>query len=296
VPKEMKYFTSKEVSNILGVHVSSIKRWTDDGKLECIKTAGGHRKFLPEHLSDFLEQNEKKMQKANLFPIEKESDLETSYHIIKGDYQYLSDQIYELALEQNRERIQKILNGLYLGQHPLHRIYDKVITPTLHRIGNKWESQELSIVEEHFASQTIRDSLIRLQGSINVPSEKRGTAFCLNFSSELHDIAIKMVDHILEEHGYEVLFSGQITPLFNIEHIFNKIHIDRVYVSSTYIQDINMIQFEISYLFDQCQKHGAELYVGGAGFDRLDTDHPAIHSRLHTFEDVAATCQDDLSD
>ena len=288
----MKYFSSEEVSNILGVHVSSIKRWTDDGKLECIKTAGGHRKFLPEHLADFLDQNEKKIQKANLFPIEDESDLETSYHIIKGDYEYLSDQIFQLALEHNREKIQKILNGLYLGQHPLHKIYDKVMTPALHHIGHHWEKGNLSVVEEHFASQTIRDSLIRLQGSIKIPSEKRGTAFCLNFSSELHDIAIKMVDHILEEHGYDVLFSGQVTPLFNIDQIFAKVDVDRVYVSSTYIQDINMVQFEINYLYEQCQKNDIRLYVGGTGFDRLGTDHPAIHARLSTFEDVAATCEE----
>ncbi|MCF7805400.1 MAG: helix-turn-helix domain-containing protein [Candidatus Marinimicrobia bacterium] len=290
---EMKYFTSEEVSNILGVHVSSIKRWTDDGKLECIRTAGGHRKFLPEHLADFLERNEEKIQKANLFPIETESDLETSYHIIKGDYEYLSGQILDLALDKNREKIQKILNGLYLGQHPLHRIYDKVLTPALHEIGHLWENDQLSVIGEHFASQTIRDSIIRLQGSIKIPPQKKGTAFCLNFSSELHDIAIKMVDHILEEHGYRVLFSGQITPLFNIEKIFSEVNIDRLYVSSTYIQDINMIQFEINYLYEQCQKYDIRLYVGGDGFDRLGVDHPAIHSRLFTFEDVAETCRED---
>ena len=65
----IQYFNSEEAAKILGVNVSTIKRWTDEGKLECIKTAGGHRKFLMEHMASFLDQNKKKTEKVNLFPI-----------------------------------------------------------------------------------------------------------------------------------------------------------------------------------------------------------------------------------
>jgi photoactive yellow protein len=32
--------------DLLGVGTTSIKRWADDGTLPCVKTAGGHRRFL----------------------------------------------------------------------------------------------------------------------------------------------------------------------------------------------------------------------------------------------------------
>ena len=73
--KEMQYYNSQEAAKILGVNVSTIKRWTDDGKLKCIKTAGGHRKFIMKQLSEFLEKNRKKTSKINLFPLENETDL-----------------------------------------------------------------------------------------------------------------------------------------------------------------------------------------------------------------------------
>ena len=58
--KDIEYYNSQEAARILGVNVSTIKRWTDDGQLECIRTAGGHRKFIMSQLSKFLEANRNK--------------------------------------------------------------------------------------------------------------------------------------------------------------------------------------------------------------------------------------------
>ena len=37
-------YNSNQVAELIGVNVSTIKRWTDTGKLNCIKSAGGHQK------------------------------------------------------------------------------------------------------------------------------------------------------------------------------------------------------------------------------------------------------------
>ncbi len=66
---EIQYYNSDEAAKILGVNVSTIKRWTEEGRLSCIKTAGGHRKFLMEHLAAFLETNKKKTEKLNCSPL-----------------------------------------------------------------------------------------------------------------------------------------------------------------------------------------------------------------------------------
>jgi excisionase family DNA binding protein len=283
---EIQTYNSVEAAQILGVNVSTIKRWTDEGKLECIKTVGGHRKFLMEHLSSFLEKNKKKTSKVNLFPLENKSDLQISHHIMKGDFDYLVDYVQEHALACNRGRVQKVLNGLYLGQYPLHVIYDQLVTPVLHHLGSLWSEEKISVIEEHFASQTLRDSVIRLQGIIRIPAKKVGKAICLNFSSELHDIALKMVDHILEARGYKVLFSGQITPIINIEHVFESIQPQRVYVSSTIVEDRASVQEEFDEICNVAEAHGAKVFVGGAGFDALEIKRPELVTRLMTFEEV----------
>ncbi len=39
-------FTPKEAAKILGVHVSSLRRWENEGKLRAIRTPGGQRRFV----------------------------------------------------------------------------------------------------------------------------------------------------------------------------------------------------------------------------------------------------------
>lgn len=283
---KVQYFNSQEAARILGVNVSSIKRWTEEGRLECVKTAGGHRKFFLEHLANFLEQYKKKTTRINLFPLEDTTDLEISFHILKGNFDFLSEYLVSESLNSNRERVQQVLNGLYLGQYPLYKIYDHLVTPAMARIGALFQQDKITIIEEHFATQTIRDSVIRLQGIIRIPREKTGTAICLNLSTELHDLALKMIDHLLEVRGFRVLFSGQITPVLNFEQIFSKYNPIRVYISSSMVSDIFASQAELDYISKLCQKYQTELYVGGRGLEKLKLTIPGVGRQLYTFQEI----------
>jgi MerR family transcriptional regulator, light-induced transcriptional regulator len=282
----IKYFNSEDAAKILGVNVSTIKRWTEGGDLECIKTAGGHRKFLMAHLADFVEKNKKKSSRINLFPLENEQDIEVGYYIMKGDFHFLNRYILEQAMLSNREQVQQVFNGLYMGQFPLHQIYDLLVTPVLHQIGFLWEENQITITEEHLASQTIRDGIMRLQGIIRIPSEKIGKVLCITPSKELHDIPLKMVDHVLEARGYRIYYSGQLTPIAKIDQIFDKIKPDRLYISCTFVNDVHETQEEINELFRISGVYGTRVYVGGRGFDLLLHHNPVVEKRGYTFEEV----------
>jgi len=284
--KKILYYNSQEAAKILGVNVSTIKRWTDEGKLECIRSAGGHRKFIVSQLSNFLEKNRKKTSKVNLFPIENDTDLLISNHILKGNFSHLIEYVQKQAINCNRNKVQKVLNGLYLAQYPLHIIYDRILTPILHNIGMHWMNGKLDIIKEHLATSTLRDCIIRLHGIISLPPATKGKALCINMASELHDIALKMVDHILEVRGFKVLNSGQNTPIINFEKILNAYKTDRLYVSSSFISDRDALQNEFDLTCDSASKFNIDVYVGGNGFDILNFNHPNVVKRLFSFEEV----------
>jgi len=288
---EVVFFNTEEAAKILGVNISTIKRWTDSGKLDCVKTPGGHRKFEMQHLARFLDHNKKLKAGVNHFAVEREEDLHLSVWVMKHNYEALREYIRSQALLCNRHRVADVLKSLILAQYALHDIYDHLITGVLHEVGELWEKGIISVTEEHFASQTIRDCLIRLQGMIKPGGRRRGLVMCMNLHRDLHDTALKMVDHVLESNGFKVLYSGQQTPQMNIRKIFESYGPKRLYISSTYVDDKKESQAEFDALCDAAHDYSVDVYVGGSGFDLLDYKHKAVVERLHSFYDVYQSCE-----
>jgi excisionase family DNA binding protein len=44
-----------QASRLLGVHPTTLRRWADEGEIRCLRTPGGHRRFLAEDLQAFLD-------------------------------------------------------------------------------------------------------------------------------------------------------------------------------------------------------------------------------------------------
>ncbi len=50
----MKLITTREAAARLGVGTTTIKRWSDEGVLACVRTAGGHRRYREEDVATML--------------------------------------------------------------------------------------------------------------------------------------------------------------------------------------------------------------------------------------------------
>ena len=155
----MKYLNSKEVAMIMGVHVSTVKRWTDTGKLPCYQTPGGHRKFILSHINEFLAMNKKKSKKVNVVELEGIKDRKLIQNIDHGEYGKLLPGFLKQALNADGKRLKTTLMGLYIKQYILHEIYDALVMPVLKSIGDMWVNNDISIAEEHLATNTIRNAV-----------------------------------------------------------------------------------------------------------------------------------------
>lgn len=282
----MVYYNTEEAARILGVNVSTIKRWSSAGKLKCIRTAGGHRKFEMQHLTDFVENNRSKTAKVTTLDIEGLNSSQVSEWILKVEYDKLEKYLLTQAVKCNKRYIVEILKGLALSKRPLYEVYDLLLTPVLHNLGNMWAEGQLSVTEEHFASQTLKDAIIRMQGLLAAPEKKLGIVMAMNLCNEMHDIVLKMVDHILEQKGYKVLYSGQLTPQIHLENIFADYAPKRLYISSTFIENKENTQQEFKNICSLAERYNVQVFVGGRGFDIISYNFPAVVQRLLTFRDV----------
>ena len=56
------WFSIKEASRLLGVHIGTVREWADAGVLASYRTPGGHRRFTAFDLQNFLKQQQRRHQ------------------------------------------------------------------------------------------------------------------------------------------------------------------------------------------------------------------------------------------
>ena len=284
----MKYLNSKEVAMIMGVHVSTVKRWTDAGKLPCYQTPGGHRKFILGHINEFLAKNKKKSKKVNVVELEGINDRNLIQNIDHGEYKKLRPVFLEQALNADGDRLKTTLTGLYMKQYFLHEIYDALVLPVMKLIGDMWANNDISIAEEHLATNTIRNAVNSLGETLERKDYKDNSySLCLALSGDEHDLPLIMTKQILEAHGIPVINCGCNTPANSIKKLVKKFQPDKIIVSLTYIEDKQLARKELNQLFNIVSNHHVTIYVGGSNFSYLSETQYNKAKILHSMSDVS---------
>ena len=283
----MKYLNSKEVAMIMGVHVSTVKRWTDAGKLPCYQTPGGHRKFILRHINKFLAKNKKKSKKVNIIELEGIKDRKLIQNIDHGEYEKLLPVFIKQALNADGNRLKTTLTGLYMKQYLLHDIYDALVMPVLESIGDMWANNDISVAEEHLASNTIRNAVHALGETLERKDYKdKSYTLSLALSGDEHDLPLIMTKQILEIKGIPVINCGRNTPANSIKRLLKKFQPDKIIVSLTYIENKKLAKQELDDLLKIASKTHAKIYVGGAGIQYINGQQLKNVQLLHSMSDV----------
>ena len=284
----MKYLNSKEVAMIMGVHVSTVKRWTDAGNLPCYQTPGGHRKFILSHINEFLAKNKKKSNKVNVLELKGVKDRKLIQNIDHGEYIKLVPVFTKHALNADGNRLKTTLAGLYMKQYLLHEIYDALVMPVLKSIGDMWANNDISIAEEHVATNTIRNAVYALGETLHRKNYKdHSYTLSLALSGDEHDLPLIMTKQILEINGIPVINCGGNTPAKSIKRLLNKFQPDKIIVSLTYCEDKNLANQQLDDLVKITSKNHAKIYMGGAGIHYIIGQQQKNVQLLHSMSDVA---------
>ena len=262
----MKYLNSKEVASIMGVNVSTIKRWTDSGKLDCYQTVGGHRKFLLSHLKIFLKEKINQKLRVNIIQYLNKGEKELVQRIDRIDYKYLRDYLFQLGLQQSVDSIHDVINSLLIKGEPQYRIYDELVLNVLNRIGDLWSNNKLSIEDEHTMTETIRNVMYRIHSEIsknNVKIPKK--VVCMTLTNDEHEIPLVMVQSILDEINIPSTNLGPNMPVPSIESKIQAVNPTHLIISSNYVLDADTFNSEISRLIQFCHKKDIQILIGGSG-------------------------------
>ncbi len=118
-------------------------------------------------------------------------------------------ELYGALLGFDGGRAHQLLDTL-LAQFTLNTVLRDVLLPCLQQIGEGWASGTVTIAEEHFASQLIRERLLGLARDWDQGRGPRAVLACP--PGERHDIGLICFGLVLARNGWRITFLGPDTP------------------------------------------------------------------------------------
>jgi len=97
------YISTREVSDLINVTETTIKRWTDSSRLKCVKTLGGHRKYLLNDIENFAQENNIPITGVTT-PLRKDQVEHLGFAVYSKNMSMVVDIILEEALQGRPRR------------------------------------------------------------------------------------------------------------------------------------------------------------------------------------------------
>jgi PAS domain S-box-containing protein len=115
-------------------------------------------------------------------------------------------------------------------------VYERMITPALHQVGALWSSGELTVADEHLATEaTLRAmaGVFALADPRELPADTRRSIVTATADGERHGVGLRMAADALELAGHEVIHCGVDTPLDDLVGLATSSRADAVAISFT---------------------------------------------------------------
>jgi MerR family transcriptional regulator, light-induced transcriptional regulator len=119
------------------------------------------------------------------------------------------------ALEAFDEPVAQAVLDELLAAATVGALLSEVVMPYLRDVGDRWERGDLSIAQEHFASNVLRGRLLSLARGWGRGEGPRALLACP--AGERHDLGLIAFGLALRERGWEIHYLGPDTPVESLE-------------------------------------------------------------------------------
>ena len=260
-PRGGRLWTSAEAASAFRVGVSSIKRWTDDGLLESVRTPGGHRRYTLKALHRFASS---RRLPVDLLPP------------LAAEPQAPDITLYEALVRGDTEAVRTLVAPAQQAS-----FLDHVVAVAVREIGDRWALGECSIADEHRASAILIEAIDRLRPPI---AQTGRLALLACPPGERHVLPLHLVRLVLEWAGWRTELIGADVPWESVLDAVDRASPALVAFTSRSATPFQTSEF--SRLVAACGERGTTVVVGGEwarGGGRVARGYPRFRS-LRGFE------------
>ena len=164
----------------------------------------------------------------------------------------------------------------------IDRVVADLLIPFLEDLGARWEREEVTVAQEHFASNLIRTRLMSLARGWDVGYGPRALLACPG--GELHDLGLTLFGIALRHRGWRITFLGANTPIDTVMATAIDIDPDAVVIAATEPRFLMAEKEPLQRLANHYKLliagRGSDGIAAQVGAEFLDTDPLAGAERL----------------
>lgn len=173
---------------------------------------------------------------------------------------------------------QQVLDRL-MSEFTVATVLRDIVLPYLHELGDRWEHDDVTVTQEHFASNVIRGRLTGLARGWGGGVGPRAVLACP--PGELHDLPLLIFGIVLNRRGWRVDYFGTNTPIGDLVDVVEQDPPDLVVLAAATSDRFAVIGPELTHLAGT-----APLALAGAGATRRMAEE--FGARLLTGDPVTA--------
>jgi MerR family transcriptional regulator, light-induced transcriptional regulator len=257
-------FSSKQVAEFLGVNESSVKRWADNGMLGCYRTPGGHRKFKKNDIILFSHKYSYELKHA---AFDDSGNGYLSEH--KFEFDNINSLLLKKLLTGSDDEIFDYLYSLNLAGLVITELYDKVLSKTMKTIGEMWRKKNITIEQEHIATNKIKKAVIRMHERLETKLRNGLTAFCGCLEKEFHELPLLSVNNVLQFNGWNTFYAGVNLPVKSFISGINIYKPDMICLSATIIEDRAKFEKDVKKIYECSKAAGSKFIIGGSAANKF---------------------------
>jgi MerR family transcriptional regulator, light-induced transcriptional regulator len=173
---------------------------------------------------------------------------------------------HTLLQGDRRSASEMILRAAQAGT-PIQEIYLNVFQRSQHEIGRLWQTNQISVAQEHFCTAATQMIMSQLYPYI-FAGEKKGLRMVTTcVGGELHEIGARMVADFFEMDGWDTYFLGASVPAPDILHTLIARRAHLLAISATMTFHVSKVTELIAQLRQAGLDPRIRILVGGYPFN-----------------------------
>jgi methanogenic corrinoid protein MtbC1 len=153
---------------------------------------------------------------------------------------------------------------------------DEIIAPALWLIGELWARGDITVADEHLATEiSIRVLALHGEARRTALARRDHRVLLATPSGELHSVALRMADRLLREAGYGVVMLGPDVPGHALAAKARQVDPDVICLSATMPGGGDRVLITIHEVSQACPR--ARFVVGGKGVGPRVRGQPGLH-------------------